>query len=280
LKSNGPRNSSAAVILAASCALTIPLQATAQSVANTDGVPAPAAVYSTSTVAGSDLPDAPGPTAPQNTAPQSEPQAQPQSEPQAQPQHPASGQGQTQPNAPSLGDLGFSPQQTEANAKLQARLNKRTHMLKVHQTLGLITVAPLLATVIVSGGAKQKHSSVPGTPPVEPSSSGVDLHAALGSTTAAMYGLTAYYAIAAPKIPGIQPKGAIRLHRDLVWVHLPGMVLTPILGGMALNQENQGEKVHGIASAHAYVAWTTVAAYGASIVAVSWPIHIKFWEHP
>jgi hypothetical protein len=93
-----------------------------------------------------------------------------------------------------------------------------------------------------------------------------------------MYGLTAYYAIAAPKIPGVKPKGAIRLHQDLVWIHAPGMVLTPILGGMALNQENQGEKPHGIAAAHSYVAWTTVGAYAASMVAVSWPIHWKFWE--
>lgn len=228
-------------------------------------VPAPG--YSTSAVAAADapeLPDAPAPAA-QNTD-----QNQPQKPSQAPPNS----------NAPSLGDLGFSTQQTEANARLQARLNKRTHMLKVHQTLGLITVAPLLATVIVSGGATQKHTKGPNSVPVEPSSSGVDLHAALGSTTVVMYGLTAYYAIAAPKIPGVEPKGAIRLHRDLVWVHLPGMVLTPVLGAMALNQENQNEKIHGIASAHAYVAWTTVAAYGASIVAVSWPIHLKFWEHP
>lgn len=187
-------------------------------------------------------------------------------------------QNQKQPPTPSLGDLGFSPAQTQANPKLQARLNRRTHMLKVHQTLGLITVAPLLATVIVSSGAKPKHPPVPGGPVREPSSAGVDLHAALGSTTAVMYGLTAYYAIAAPKIPGVRPTGAIRIHRDLVWVHLPGMILTPILGGMALNEENQGEKPHGIAAIHSDVAWVTVAAYGASIVAVSWPIHWKFWE--
>lgn len=187
-------------------------------------------------------------------------------------------QTQQPSNQPSLGDLGFTPAQTEANAKLQARLNKRTHMLKIHQTLGIITLAPLAATVIVSSGAKPKHSQTAGGTVTEPGSAGVDLHAALGSASAVMYGLTAYYAIAAPKIKGVKPKGAIRWHRDLVWIHAPGMVLTPILGGMALNQENQGEKPHGIASAHSYVAWTTVAAYTASAVAVSWPIHWKFWE--
>lgn len=187
-------------------------------------------------------------------------------------------QNPPQNNQPSLGDLGFTPAQTEANAKLQARLNKRTHMLKVHQTLGLITLAPLAATVISSPGATPKHSRNGSGTVTEPSSAGVDLHVALGSTTVVMYGLTAYYAIAAPKIAGVKPTGAIRWHRDLVWIHAPGMVLTPILGGMALNEENQGEKPHGIAAAHAYVAWTTVAAYTASAVAVSWPIHWKFWE--
>jgi hypothetical protein len=56
------------------------------------------------------------------------------------------------------------------------------------------------------------------------------------------------------------------------------MVLTPILGAMAFTQEQDGEKVHGIASAHGTVAYVTVIAYGASIGAVSWPIHLKFWE--
>jgi len=162
---------------------------------------------------------------------------------------------------------------------MQKKLNERTHDLKVHQTLGLVTVAPMCAAVIVAGGAKSKRNRAdPTGPEIGPSSSGVDLHVALGSATVALYGATAYYAIIAPKIPGVKPKGAIRWHRDLVWIHAPGMVLTPILGAMALNQENNGERVHGIASAHSYVAWTTVATYGASIVAVTWPIHLKFWE--
>ena len=56
------------------------------------------------------------------------------------------------------------------------------------------------------------------------------------------------------------------------------MILTGILGIMAYRQENAGEKVHGIASAHGTVAYVTAAAYGASILSVSWPIHLKFWR--
>lgn len=194
-----------------------------------------------------------------------------------QKQAPAAPAAPPKDNGLSLSDLGFSTAQTQTNPHEQALLEKRTHMLKVHQTLGLITAVPLYATVLVSGGAKQKKG--PNGTFTEPSSANVDLHAALGSLTAGLYGATAYYAIFAPKIPGVKPKGAIKLHRDLAYIHFPGMILTPILGSMALSQESKGEKVHGIASAHAAVAATTVVAYTAAIVAVSWPIHWKFWEH-
>jgi hypothetical protein len=144
-------------------------------------------------------------------------------------------------------------------------------MLKVHQRLGLLTTIPLAATLFASAGAPCNRNCGP--------SAGADFHAALGAVSVGMYAATAYYAIAAPRVPGTEKKGAIRWHEALIWIHGPGMVLTPILGAMALSQQDNGQKVHGIAAAHSAVAVTTFAAYGASIVAVSWPIHVKFWEH-
>ena len=88
-----------------------------------------------------------------------------------------------------------------------------------------------------------------------------------------MYAFTASYAIRAPRVSDEPARGGIRLHKYLIYIHAPGMILTPILGAMAYDQASNNEKVHGIASAHAAVAWTTVAAYGAAIVAVTWPIH-------
>jgi hypothetical protein len=220
-----------------------------------------------------DLPSAPEPNKDTSDAsPQSNSTDQTTGKGQQQPtpQQPAS------PNAPSLGDLGFTPQQTQADARMQAMLNKRTHMLKVHQTLGLITTIPLAATLITGPQAKAKGKN--GQTITEPTDANLDFHIALGGLTTGMYFTTAYYSMFAPKIPGVKPKGAIRLHRDLEWVHGPGMILTPILGMMAYKQENAGEKTHGIAAYHGTIAYVTAAAYGASIVAVSWPIHWKFWE--
>ncbi len=180
------------------------------------------------------------------------------------------------PSAPTLSDLGFSEQQTQADPKLQAMLDKRTAMLKMHQRLGLITAAPMAAALITGPMASAKGRN--GQTIKEPTNANLDFHAALGGTTTVLYFTTAYFAIRAPKVPGVQKHGAIRMHEALAFIHGPGMILTPILGAMAYNQENNGEKVHGIASAHGAVAVTTAVAYGASIVAVSWPIHVKFWE--
>jgi hypothetical protein len=163
------------------------------------------------------------------------------------------------PSEPDLGDLGFPTAQTQGSAQDQARLDKRSHMLRTHQILGLITTVPLAATLLTSGLAAGKSTS----------STGRDLHAALGTITAGMYITTAYYSIFAPKIPGTQTRGPIRLHKALAFIHGPGMILTPILGAMAFNQKNAGEKVHGIASAHGAVAAITGIAYGLAIVSVS-----------
>jgi hypothetical protein len=186
-------------------------------------------------------------------------------------------QGQTKPDSePSLGDLGFTPQQIQADAQMQAMLNKRTHMLKVHQTLGLVTVIPMVATLITGPQAKAKGRN--GETITEPTAANLDFHVALGGLTSGMYYTTAYFSMFAPRIPGVKPKGAIRLHRALEWVHGPGMIVTPLLGIEAYKQENAGEKAHGLASYHGMAAYVTTAAYGAAIIAVSWPIHWKFWE--
>lgn len=70
--------------------------------------------------------------APQFAARQQAPGSQP--EPPSAPT-PASSSSQE----PSLSDLSFTTRQTQGSPELQAELNKRTEMLKVHQRLGLVT---------------------------------------------------------------------------------------------------------------------------------------------
>ena len=165
-------------------------------------------------------------------------------------------------SAPSLSDLGLTPEQTQGDPHEQVLLDKRTHMLKIHQRMGLITTIPLIATVATSLGAGGKNTS----------SASRDLHTALGGVAGDLYFITAYYAIRAPRVPGTETRGPIRFHKAMAWIHGPGMILTPILGIMAFDEKNKGEKVHGIASAHAPVAIVTAGAFGAALLSVS----IKF----
>ena len=209
------------------------------------------------------LPDAPVPAAaPGSTLDQVEPLSSTSSlQTYLQNQPPSSG--------PSLSDLGLTQADTEGDAKRQAVMDRRTHMLKVHQRLGLITVIPVAAACISAAGAPPEKGNYSDT-------TSRDIHIALGATAVAMYAATASYAIRAPKVSHEPARGGVKWHKYLIYIHAPGMVLTPILGAMAYNQINSGQKVHGIASAHGAVAAATAASYGAAIIAVSWPIHLKF----
>jgi hypothetical protein len=210
------------------------------------------------------------PTAsPQNQEPANPAQMEDQKQQPAPP--PAGSQNQQTPpgelpNAPSssktepsLEDLGFPTSQAQGDAKLQALLDKRTHMLKIHQRLGLIAAIPITASVITSLGAGGKNTSTTSR----------DLHAALGGLAGDLYFASAYYAIRAPRVPGTQTRGPIRFHKAMAWIHGPGMIATPILGIMAFDQKSKGEKVHGIASAHGPVAIVTAGAFGAALLSVS-----------
>src|ERR1019366_9597054 len=101
--------------------------------------------------------------------------------------------------APSLGDRGFTPDQIKGNAQDQARLDRRSHMLRTHQRLGLITLAPLVATLIVSNGAAGRKGTA----------SGRELHGALGGVTAGLYLTTALFCLFAPQGPGNPVRGAV-----------------------------------------------------------------------
>jgi hypothetical protein len=120
----------------------------------------------------------------------------------------------------------------------------------------------MVATIATSNLAAGRRSTATGR----------DIHGALGAVTGDLYFMTAYYAIRAPTVPGTATRGQIRLHKTLAWIHGPGMILTPILGAMAFSQENNGERVHGIAKAHSAVATVTYVAFGLAVASVT----IKF----
>ena len=125
----------------------------------------------------------PKPLIAQSTAPTQRPtqqQSQPAQKPSAsQPELPNAPSPASSAQEPSLSDLGFTPQQSHADPKLQARLNKRTEMLKIHQRLGLITLAHMAAILITGPMVTAKGRN--GQPIREPSNANLDFHARLAA---------------------------------------------------------------------------------------------------
>jgi hypothetical protein len=159
----------------------------------------------------------------------------------------------------ALGDLGFTSAQTQGSVADQARLDERSYMLKMHQRFGLLTAVSFGATLISSTSAGGRSTS----------SSGRNWHAGLGILNVGLYATTAYFAILAPKVPGTETRGQIRLHKALAWIHGTGMIVTPILGAMAYDQRSKGERVTGAASYHGAAAAVTAIAFGLAIITVS-----------
>jgi len=201
---SGRANGLRGLVLCA-CLISVPRLCVAQTAQSLSLAPADASeVAQTSSSTSAELPSAPEPS--DQIAQAGEPDQATRTD-QKQPKQPNQ-QDQKPGSAPSLGDLGFTPEQTQANAQMQAMLEKRTHMLKVHQTLGLITAIPMAATLITGPQAKAKGKN--GQTITEPTAANLDFHIALGGLTTGMYWTTAYYAMFAPRVPGVKPKETLR----------------------------------------------------------------------
>lgn len=166
-------------------------------------------------------------------------------------------QNQPTPKKVNLFDLGISHQPTDPKIEFenQLQLEKRRFYLEQHQKWGLVTLG-LMALALTSAGD--------GNPPIE--------HVMLGTATAATYGVSAYYAIQAPNWTDFKtnpPAGGSALHRNLAWVHVPGMILTPILGYIAKKKRDKGEDLNSPEKYHKDVAGITAATLAISVLSVS-----------
>lgn len=152
----------------------------------------------------------------------------------------------------NLKDLGFSPSETQSTPELQKTLDDRRFYLRQHQIWGLVSVAAM-AAAFMSGGEDD-------LPPEHPFFAGLAV---------ASYSAAAYTALMAPELPHGKEKGGTAWHRRLVWIHLPGMILTPILGYMAAKKIDNGEKLDGPEKYHKDIATITAATLALSALTVS-----------
>lgn len=151
-----------------------------------------------------------------------------------------------------LKGLGFSETEIKPTPELQKTLDERRYYLRQHQIWGLVTLGAMTAAVL-SGGE--------GDLPPE--------HPFLAGLAVASYATAGYMAAQAPDLPHGKESGGTKWHRRLVWIHLPGMILTPILGYMAAKKTDRHEKLDGPEKYHKDVAMITAATIGIAALTVS-----------
>lgn len=160
---------------------------------------------------------------------------------------------ETQSKELNLESLGFEAQDTQSNPDMQRLLEDRRFYLRQHQIWGLVATGTM-ALAVLSGGEGD-------LPPEHPYIAG------LAFTS---YAAAAYTAWMAPEYPGAKSyTGGTAWHRRLAWIHVPGMILTPVLGYMAAKKIDRNEKLDGIEKYHKDVAGVTAVALGLAMISVS-----------
>ncbi len=160
----------------------------------------------------------------------------------------------------SLEDLGFTKQDIQSDPQFQKDLETRSDMLRIHQTLGLITAVPMTAQFVI--GLSTENSVAHGN-------TDTTLHTTLGLATAALYGTTAMFAILAPKPPGLKPSGNTEVHEDLSWIHLPLMILVPLVGDMINDRIANHQPIGNLGVVHGIMATTLLASYLTSVTVMT-----------
>jgi hypothetical protein len=160
----------------------------------------------------------------------------------------------------SVEDLGFSQDEIKSDPRLQKEMNTREDMLKIHQTLALITAVPMTTEFvlgIVTAGNVSNGSTNTG------------LHTTLGLATAGLYETSAIFAILAPKPKGLTPSGNTRIHEDLTWIHLPLMIVVPLVGDMMNDRIVNHEPLGNLPLVHGAMAATLLVSYLASLTVMT-----------
>jgi len=160
----------------------------------------------------------------------------------------------------SLGDLGFSQQDIQGDPRFQKDLETRSDMLRIHQTLGVITAIPMTTEFILGLTTAGNVSN---------GSQDTTLHTTLGLTTVALYGTTALFEILAPKPKGLKPSGNTGVHESLSWIHLPLMVVVPLVGDMINDRIANHQPIGNLGIVHGAMATTLLASYLTSLTVMT-----------
>lgn len=150
-----------------------------------------------------------------------------------------------------LSDLGLSKEAVAPDYKLQRKIEKRASFLKYHQYFALGALATMTGAVL---SARENQQAT-------------DLHAGLGIASGVLYMTAASFALLAPELNDNQEKNVsnnVKWHKRLAWIHVPALIIGPILGIIANNDYKHGKKPGGLAKLHAPLVTAGFIAYALS----------------
>lgn len=146
----------------------------------------------------------------------------------------------------------------------------REKKLVMHKHMGALTLGLATATVITAIMAKNKVDDARAARGGRMEKSDADefnLHVMTAGLTLASYFTTAYFSISAPKADTMADVDSVKWHKRLAMVHMPAMIIGPILGLKALDDYKRGRNPRGIAKMHRPLMVLGAAALaGAAIV--------------
>ena len=138
----------------------------------------------------------------------------------------------------------------------QNELQARRTMLSIHQISGLATLGLMITTDYFGQKVLDGRPDLSGT------------HKTFVALTIGSYALTGLLAVLSPPpiIRRDNETSTTSIHKTLAWIHLAGMILTPILGSMIVNHRvldiNKGHF-------HQISAYLTTAVFAASVIVLT-----------
>lgn len=148
----------------------------------------------------------------------------------------------------------------------KSELSLRRAMLTAHQIGGFVTFASMLAAVYYGQKSLDDPNSGQRNDPYR------NLHQRYVTTTIVLYSATGALAIFSPPplIRRDELWSTTTIHKTLAWVHVIGMIVTPILGSTILKRGPIGRYVDlNQARYHQISAYATTAVFAASLITVT-----------
>lgn len=146
----------------------------------------------------------------------------------------------------------------------------RERKLNGHKHLAALTLGLTVATVVTAVLAKNKvddERAARGGRMEKSDADNFNLHVMTAGLTLASYFTTAYYSMSAPKADTVVDSDSVKWHKRLAFVHMPAMIIGPILGLKAIDDYKKGKNPSGVAKLHRPLMLLGAAALaGAAIV--------------